>query len=240
VRFATAILLLALLAAPGCGPRTTSVPTNLTSGCQTRCMLPGDRMVFEVDMDQTDAEMIKSDSGTIIKTVEKGKSHGPSFTGAIAQTVHVTHRTKYSAGMRGLVTHWYGQNPSGAVYFLGRCESGDDWAVAKNPTQCQDVPSVLSKASSWGYTARLTSGQREMIHYEIVGVEKVETPAGVFEAYKAHWRATRASGALMSGYVWVRPEFPLGIKTDAYITSPSAPGTTIHVVESLKSYHLLR
>ncbi len=148
--------------------------------------------------------------------------------------------TRYSTGVRSRVTHWYGQNPSGALYFLGRRESGGDWAMARNPTQCQDVPPVLSKASSWGYTSRLANGRQETISYKIVGVEKVDTPAGVLTAYKTQWRATRTNGAKMSGYVWIRPEFPLGIKTDAYITSPSAPNTTIHVVETLKSYHLLR
>ena len=237
MKFTIAILLLALLVTAGCGQHTATVPKALTAGQHTRCMAPGDELVFDVSMTQTDVTVRQSDRGTITKTIEAGTSHGPSYRGAIAQTVHVIHRGKDSAGARGRVVHWYGQNPSGAVYFLGRRESGASWAVARNATQCMDVPPILTGASSWGYTARLTGGHSETISYKIVGVEKVNTPAGVFEAYKTRWNATKADGTLMSGYLWIRPEFPLGIKTDTHITSAVAPGKTVHVVENLKSYH---
>jgi hypothetical protein len=240
VRFATATILIALLVTAGCGPRTTTVPANLTAGLHTRCMAPGDELVFNVTVERIGETTRESDRGMITKTIEAGTSHGPSYKGAIAQTVHVVHRGQDSAGTRGRLIHWYGQNPSGAVYFLGRRESGAGWAVVKNAPQCQDVPPILTGASSWGYTARLTNGHSETISYKIVRLEKVTTPAGVFEAYKTQWSETKADGTLMSGYLWIRPEFPLGIKTDTYITSPAARGKSIHVVESLRSYHLMR
>lgn len=228
------LLAVALLAAvAGCGDKG-KVPTSIGSNQSTRQIAAGDKFVYDVTLTELrkDGSVVASRSGTVTVDVRKGTKHA-KVPARIKRTFHVAETMEMNGAASGDII-WMGQDDDGAVYFLGRLGEGSEWALLKGSKPRVDVPAVLTEKTSWDYTTHMTNGD-EKNKGKVIKAEKVETAAGELEAYKATTEGVTSEGNAFKGYMWLRPEFPLGVKSDQMVTSKRAK-TKLHIVQTLKSY----
>lgn len=228
-----------LLSTIGCGHRKGVVPTSLPNAERTRALAVGDKMVYDLSVSWENAKgtVTSPKEGTLTIEVRNGFKHG-TIPSNIPKTYHVSEQLEGQGSPTGQIS-WMGQDSEGALYFLGRLDQGIEWALVKDKEVKPDTPAVLADGASWSYTMHLSDGKTETDTYKVVGVEKVTTPAGDFEAYKTRTETKISNGTLVTGYVWLRPEFPRGVKAEQDITNTkSAKKITTHIQQVLSSYKL--
>lgn len=240
MKYLIGLIMAALLfSSVGCGHRKSGVPESLSKGQNTRALVAGDKMVYDLDVNWEDAKgaPLGSKQGTVTIEVQKGFKHGP-VPADIKKTYHVSEQLE-GQGSPTAQINWMGQDAKGALYLLGRLDQSKDWALVTDKAIKPDIPDVLSDGASWGYTVHLSNGKTETNTYKIVGTEKVTTPAGDFQAYKTKTETKVSDGTVATGHVWLRPEFPRGVKLELKITNTkSAKKVTTHLSQLMKSYKL--
>ena len=213
------------------------MPTSLPRGEHTRPLAVGDKMVYDFRLEAVDpkGQSLGGVQGTLTAEVQKGYKHGP-VPKKISKTYHISERLDMKGGSTAQI-EWAGQASDGTLYFLGKLDEGKEWVLAKDSGLRTNIPAVLSEGSSWKSTLRLSNGKTETETCKVVGIEKVETPAGEFEAYKTKVESRASDGRRLSGYQWLRPEFPRPIKVrlDSWNTNTAKKGKQ-HIEEELESY----
>lgn len=241
MRYLTGLIIAAILiSAIGCGHKKSgAVPTSLPKGEQTRALTPGDTMTYDLSMSVTDAKGMTQGPilGATVVRVTKGFKHGP-LPSNIVNTYHVSDELPALKHPIGQIA-WAGQDSKGATYFLGKLDQGKEWALVKDKEIKPDTPAVLSDGSSWSYTVHLSDGTTQTITNKIVGVEKVTTPAGDFEAYKTETENKQSDGRLAKGIVWLRPDLPRPVKVRLDLSNTNQPkGSITSIEQDLRSYKL--
>ena len=224
-----------VLSAGGCGRKKSTIPTSLPKGEQTRALAVGDRMVYDLAVSVTNAKGINAGTaqGKVTVKVQKADKHQP-VPADVKKTYHISEVMEVQDIPTGQIA-WVGQGTDGTIYFLGRLEQGKDWSLVQGKKLNVDTPAILADGKSWGYTTKLSGGKTETDTYKIVGTERVKTPAGEFEAYKAESETKLSDGRHAKGFIWLRPEFPRPIKIRLDLSNVKQLNRSITSVEQVLS-----
>jgi hypothetical protein len=235
-----------LLPLAGCG-RNTSVASHQSGHRQSKTTpVIGDTAEHSLTTTTSIADQSPiAGHGQRKCTITDSANHGRSIPSHIIKTFDFREDTENQVGTRSkqrtFIT-WFGLDAEGNCYLLGESEDGMTWDVVTDAAPPMYMPSKLNVGASWSYTAHFASGATESVASTCVGMERVKTPSGGFQAYKLNSRIER-KGANISGYIWVSPDAPLvfevaadiNVSTDVY----GIPGTT-HTIYQLTRLNLAR
>ncbi len=242
MRYLAGLILIALLlCSAGCGRKSEGIPTSLRRGERTHALSVGDKIVHDLTVKSVNpkGKVVATTKGTITAEVRDGFKHGPLPAG-VAKTFHISEVLQIGSSAAGQID-WTGQDSDGNIYFLGRLDEGTEWTLVTDKKGKTSIPAVLEEDASWEYTAKLSNGKTETDTFEVVGVEKVKTPAGEFEAYKTKIETKSSDGRRASGYQWLRPDLPRPVKIslDAWNTRTPKRGKQ-HAEAVMKSYEFAK
>lgn len=233
------VMLAIIVSSVGCGHHKGEVPTSLRRGEKTRALAVGDKGVYDLAVSWVNpsGRTVDAKDGAVTIEIKEGFKHG-AIPANMPKTYHSDEQLDVQGSPSGQI-NWMGQDPEGAIYFLGRLDEGTEWSLVKDKDIKPDTPAVLQDGLSWSYTSHLSGGKTETTSYKITGMEKVMTPAGDFEAYKTQTETKISDGTLVRGTIWLRPEFPRGVKMIEDVTNAKSPKRIkTHIEEALKSYKL--
>lgn len=223
----------------GCS-QNVLVPTPLAANQQTRAMVIGDKLTYDVT---SSADMgtyfLKEIKGTDIISVEAASNHDRALPSKIVRTFDIKEVTNLDSGQSNTSIMWCGQDVSGTIYLLGMSKNGLDWGLVTDASYPVDTPSRLANGMAWSYTAHFSNGESLSQNSKIVGIERISTPAGEFDAYKVQVFIKDSEGLVITGYQWIRPELG-SIKMDMVVSREKENHELkVHMVTILKSYRLV-
>lgn len=136
-----------------------------------------------------------------------------------------------------------GEDASGNLYLLGESLDGRKWEFTADATLPLYMPAEIRSDSAWGYAAKFDTGSEESVAYRCVGMERITTPAGQYEAFKISEKVTRSGLPSYAGYIWISPDLPyvLEVKLDVTSNDPvqGIPAKT-EMDNTLESVRLVR
>lgn len=210
---------------------------NIESNRAMRMIKLGDTWNYDLEvtqkfpgMESMKIQALGSMSATVIDDNYKGQGMGKLRTFKIRCDVH-----SRGHGMSDASEDWYGQDKSGAIYFLGEKISGRDWMIAQDDPPSLHMPAVLTKSSVWGYTAHFPDNIVTVYTCKVVGTEWVRTSTGESEAYKVEFTREEEGKQTESGIMWVTPDNPLGVKIEDDVKGVGLMRNDVHVKAELSS-----
>lgn len=245
VRLYLGLVILALLC-PGCGRRSPSISSTSTRRTgQWATPMVGDKVVRANMMTVAIAPGTTNNvrpTGQQILTILESTNHGRVLPPSIVRTFDVREDILTSLGglsrSRFLVT-WFGLDAQGNTYILGESDDGLRWDLFTDSDPPVCFPATIQPGSSWGYTAHFASGGVESVEMKCLRTEKLNTSAGVFDAYVASGVVTR-KGSRMQTQVWLSPSVPavFELKVEGDGSAEGMPN--VHLVSTVESVSLAK
>jgi len=211
----------------GCNHRA-AITTLSPSRQQNRAIVQvGDKAEYSINSSATNPLNNKDTiqvTGHRTYSVVASADHGRSVPSFITRTFDFQEDTEERAGSIGksrTVVTWFGQDAPGNLYMLGVSEDGVKWSFVTDANLAVYMPFQLQEGCSWQYVTHFDDGKTLSVSQKCVGMERLRTPAGDFDAYKVSANTTW-DGISYSGYTYISTNLPLifELKEEAAFDSP--------------------
>lgn len=224
------IIIATTLALSVLGCRHRAVATNTYTGQQQNMTMlhAGDKAEYSLNGNtqiSLGANSLSQIQGTGHKTVTvvAGTNHGRAVPSYVVETFDIQSDNQEQAKGRSKSwtdVIWIGKDVSGNLYLLGESPDGAKWDVVTDTNAPLYMPSKLSVGYSWGYIAHFASGSTESLDMKCVGMEKLSTPVGEYNAYKVSETGTHTRLRVnLSGYIWLTSSQPFIFELKGQISS---------------------
>lgn len=134
-----------------------------------------------------------------------------------------------------------GQDSLGNLYLLGKSRDGRTYDYVTNTTPPLYQPAQITTGSAWQHAVSYSNGDTQSATYRCVGMERVKTQAGEYNAYKVSVDLKLSTSPRATGYVWISASLPRVFELKSELSSNEPVrgiAQTSNVVSTLESVSL--
>ncbi len=245
VKTSLVMILLVSLVLSGCGGGGSGSSTPVNPKNITRVFTIGDTATYNVTGNlgiNGSKQYPVTGTATILVQESKSSKRGRATIADIVQAFDMRETISLTINGQTMVVTgitFLGQDNDHALYLLGESDDGINWAMVDVTDLPMWMPGVITSVSVWNYNTMLDDGSTDSESTNVVGAERVETAAGIFDCFKCSYSGDSSGGTEESGTEWYAPEVGFLVKGDSDITTNDGENIlTGHLTMTLKSLHL--